>query len=115
MRKRTARRIKKAAPPKRVRTRKSGLTRKQETAITEARSWYQAQRDAAAEYDVPVAADRYDPQGGWQGEEYFEELDVEFPTKEELADYFEALAETLDLDVSDLWRMYYGYAPKAVA
>lgn len=37
-------------------------------------------------------------------------------TKDELADYIDALYDALvdegwDLDVSDLWDMYYGYAP----
>lgn len=34
------------------------------------------------------------------------------PTRDELADYIEELASVHEIDVSDLYRMYFGYEPR---
>jgi len=37
------------------------------------------------------------------------------PIIDDLEGYIDDLAELLDIDISDLWDMYYGYAPTGEA
>lgn len=39
------------------------------------------------------------------------DLESEYMTDSELNDYLESLADEFDLDISDLYDMYYGYTP----
>ena len=60
-------------------------------------------------------SDDGDVDGAESGEDFgdrlaaLEELNIDFATRDQLADYLEWMSEEFEIDISDLYRMYFGY------
>lgn len=64
-----------------------------------------------AEYDyvdrIAHSSDEYVPEGGWQGEEFYDQADEVFLNKDDLSELFGDMAERLGIEENDVWDMYF--------
>jgi len=106
--------IKRKPAPKRqrARTRARAGTRKRRSDAAK-KGWVTRRAKAAAKKEIRFRHDdpNWEPPGGWQGEEYYDEDPITFMTKEEIYEHYDMLADRLEVPISDIYRMAAGYEP----